>query len=116
MSFLSGWNKRKAIKYGTTKPSSNLTSFPLLLKITGDTNIGAELSSRKFIVTGADGVTQIPYGAYNDFSVAGGSCTLTLRLKTNLLSSASTGDVIGYLYYDHTQTDQNDRAGVVTGN
>lgn len=112
MPFLSGWNYRKAIKYGTTKPGSNLTSFPTLLKIVADTDIGAVLSSRKFAVTDTDGTTQLAYGNYNDFAVPGGSCTFTLRFKQTLSSSAATGDVIGYLYYDQSQTDQANRAGV----
>ncbi len=112
-SFLSGWGYRKAIKYGTTKPGSNLTAFPTLLKIVADTDIGAVLSSRKFAVTDVDGVTQIPYGNYNDFVVSAGACTATLRFKQTLSSSAATGDVMGYLYYDQSQTDQANRAGVL---
>lgn len=111
-SFLSGWGKRKAIKYGTTIPGSNLTDFDLLIQIVADSDIGAELSGRKFAVTEADGTTQVPYGHYNDFDLTGGDCTFTLRALFDLDSGASTGDVLGYLYYDDGQTDQTNRSGV----
>lgn len=116
MPFLSGWNYRKAIKYGSTKPGANLTAFSLVIKIAGDTDIGAVLSARKFAITGSDGVTTTPYGNYNNFALSGGACTFTLRAKFNLSSSAATGDVIGYLYYDDTQTDTADRTGCLDSN
>lgn len=112
MGWLGTWAKRKAIKYGTTKPSSSLTDFPLLIKIAGDTDIGAVLSSQKFAVTTSDGSTTTSYGAIS-FTSSGGSCTANLRAKFSPSSAASTGDVLGYLYYDNSQTDQENKSGVL---
>lgn len=113
--FLAGWSKRKEIRYGATIPASNLSAFPLLLKIIDDADIGAELSSRKFAVTEADGETEVPYGHYNDYSETGGEVTFTLRALFDLDSAALENEIIGYLYYDDSATDQSDRAGLADG-
>lgn len=115
MPFLAGWNYRKEIRYGATIPASNLTNFPLLLKIIDDADIGAELSARKFAVTEADGETTVAYGHYNDFDVTGDECTFTLRALFDLDSGASEDDVLGYLYYDDAATDQSNRSGLADG-
>lgn len=112
MPFLSGWGKRKAIEYGTIFPDSNLTDFPLLITIAADSNIASELSGGGGIaVTAADGDTEIPFGLYPSSDPSSGD--ITLRLLTDLLTAASTGDVIGYIYYDALQTTTEDKAGTV---
>jgi hypothetical protein len=105
MTFLAGFSKRKAIKYGSQRPSSSLTAFPKLLVVSNDADIGAELTSRKLAVTLADGTTQVPYGSHS-FVSSGGLATFTIRAKFDLNSAANQGDVLGYLYYDHTASDQ----------
>jgi hypothetical protein len=111
MSFLSGFRKRKAIKYGSTLPTAALASFSKLFVITGDTDIGTELSTQKLAVTLADGITLAPYGALS-FSSSGGSATLRIRAKFTLSNSAVAGDVLGYLYYDSSGSDQSDKTNV----
>lgn len=112
MTFLAGFSKRKAIKIATAGiPSSDLAAFSKLFKISGDTDIGGETTSQKLAVTLADGVTQVPYGALS-FGVSGGAATAVLRAKFDLSHSWSNGDTIGYLYYDHTATDQSNKSGV----
>jgi hypothetical protein len=115
MTFLSGFAKRKAIKYGSQRPSSSLTAFPKLFVVSNDADIGAELTSRKLAVTLSDGTTQVPYGSHS-FLSSGGLASFTVRAKFDLNSAANQGDVLGYLYYDHTATDQANRSGVVSGN
>lgn len=112
MGFLTGYNKRKAIKYNTVFPGSNLTDFPKLFKITTDADIASELSSNNGIaVTLANGTTTVPFGLYP--TTDGNVGTLLLRAQFSPLTAASTGDVMGYLYYDHTQTTSEDKAGTV---
>jgi hypothetical protein len=111
--FLTGYGLRKAIKYGSTLPASNLTAFPKLVKTSADADITAELSGGGGVaVTLADGTTTVPFGLYPSSAPASG--TLTLRAKFDLSSAASAGDVLGYLYYDHTQTTSQNRSGVVS--
>lgn len=115
MPFLSGFGKRKAIKYGTVFPGSNLTDFPKLIKITTDADIAAELTGTHLAVTEADGTTLVPHGLYPSSNPAAGTIILRAKFPT-LLTAASTGDVLGYLYYDDGGTDQEDKAGVMDGN
>ncbi len=116
MTFLSGYGKRKKIEYGTVFPGSNLAHFPKRIHITADADIAAELSSANGIaITEADGTTTIPFGLYPTSDPANG----TIELRANflsLLTAATTGDTLGYLYYDHTQTTTEDKDGVMDGN
>jgi hypothetical protein len=66
-------------------------------------------------VTLADGTTQVPYGSHS-FVSSGGLATFTIRAKFDLSSAANQGDVLGYLYYDHTASDQANRSGVLDSN
>jgi hypothetical protein len=113
MPFLTGYGKRKEIRYGTVFPGANLTDFPKLFKITADSDIAAELSGGGGIaVTEADGTTQVPFGLYPSSVPASGD--LILRAKFDLLTAANTGDVLGYIYYDAGQTTSEDKAGTVS--
>lgn len=112
MPFLIGFSKRKAFKYGTVFPGSNQSGFPKLFRITGDSDIAAELASGGGIaVTLADGTTEIPFGLYPSTDLASGD--VLLRTKIDPLTSASTGDVMAYLYYDASGTTSEDKAGTV---
>src|SRR5690349_11119672 len=112
MPFLTGYNKRKALKYGTTLPGSNLTGFPFWLSVTGDTDIASELASGGGVAfTLADGTTTVPFGLYPTTALASGD--VYARMKFDPLSSASTGTIFGYVYYDHTQTTSQDKANTV---
>src|SRR4029078_1180129 len=114
MPFLNGFSKRKAIKIATAGiPSSSLTAYPKLFVITGDTNIGTELTSQKLAVTSVDGTTQVPYGALY-FNSNGSTADLTIRAKFDLPNTLVNGATIGYLYYDHLATDQSNKASVLT--
>jgi hypothetical protein len=113
MPFLTGFTKRKELRYSTVFPDSNLTDFPKLFVISGDADLIAELSGGGGIaVTEADETTEVPFGLYPSSDPAGG--TLILRAKFTMLTAATTGDVIGYLYYDSGATTTQDRAGVVS--
>lgn len=113
-SFLSGWGKRKAIKYGTVFPGSNLTDFPVLLKIAADSDIAAELASGGGIaITAADGTTLIPFGVYASVTVLS-TGDITIRFKVSPLAAASTGDVMAYLYFDASKSTTEDKPNTVS--
>lgn len=113
MAVLPGWAKRKEIRYGTVFPGSNLTNFPLLVSVAVDADVAAELAGGGGIaITGADGTTLCAFGLYPTNNLATGK--LLLRFKTDLLTAASTGDVIGYLYYDALQTTVEDKPNTVS--
>lgn len=113
MPFLSGFSRRKEIQYGTVFPDANLSDFPKLFVVAADSDLAAELASGGGIaVTEADGTTGVPFGLYPSSDPTSGD--LILRAKFDLLTAASTGDTIGYLYYDASQTTTEDKAGVVS--
>lgn len=112
MPFLAGFAKRKEIRYGTVFPGANLSEFPKLIKITTDADIAAELSATKLAFTEADGETLAPHGLYPSSNAPAGTVIARVKFAT-LLTAASTGDVMGYIYYDDSATDQEDKAGCV---
>lgn len=115
MGWLGTWAKRKAIKYGVTKPGSSLTDFPLLIQISGDSDLGTALGATpKLALTLADGTTAVNHGRIS-WSYSGGNVTANIRAKFAPQSSASTGDVLGYIYYDSAQTDTQSKSGVLDG-
>lgn len=113
MPFLAGWGYRKAIKYGTAFPGSNLTDFPKLFEISGDTDIAAVLSGGGGVtLTLSDGTTTVPFGLYPSTALASGN--ITMRVKLSPLTAATTGDVMAYLYYDAGQSTSEDKANTVS--
>lgn len=112
MAFLSGFGKRKAIKYGTIFPDSSLSDFPKLFVIEADSDIASELSGGGGIaVTEADGETPVPFGLYPSSDPSSGD--IILRAKFDIAAGASTGDTLGYIYYDSGQSTTEDKAGTV---
>lgn len=104
--------KYKNILYGSTKPSSNLTGFPKLFKITLDADIAAALALGGGIeLYGPDGSTPIPFGLYPSTNLALG--TILFRALLDPLNSASTGDVMGKLRYGSGLTTTEDKAATV---
>jgi hypothetical protein len=111
--FLSGFTRRKEIRYGTVFPGANLTDFPKLFNIVADGDVAAQLSGGGGIaITKTDGVTTTPFGIYPSSVPSTGN--LLLRAKFDLLTAAVTGDVLGYLYYDGSGVTTEDKAGTVS--
>ena len=101
--FLSGWSYRKKIIISTT-PTSNLADFPILVKITGDTSIGAGALSNGYDIrfTTADGSnTILPYER-EDFTVTAGSATGNFWVKTPVYSSPTGSQNTFYIYYGNS--------------
>jgi hypothetical protein len=104
--------KYKEIKYGTAFPNSNLTDFPKLISIVADTDIAAELASGGGIeLYAADGTTPVPFGLYPQTNLASG--TILMRVLTDVLTAASTGDTMLRLRYGAALTTVEDKSAVV---
>jgi len=114
-----GTTHRKAIKYGTVKPASDLSDFPLLLLISSDTDIGAVLSATTngngIIITDTDEVSVFPFGIVN-YNNPSGSADLAILTKGEVYSSSLTDEVRGYLYYGKQDVDFSDRSNVPDSN
>jgi len=110
---LSNYANRKEIRYGTAGvPASDLPGFPKLLEFT-DTDIAAELSSNDGVcITLANGVTPVPMGLYPSADLASGY--FLGRAKFDLDSGAAPDDVLGYIYFDSTQTTVENKPGAVS--
>lgn len=107
--------KYKEIKYGTAFPASNLTDFPKLFEISGDTDIAAELAGGGGIeLYLADGTTAVPFGLYPSTSLASGN--ILMRVKMSPLTAATTGDVMLRLRYGSGLTTVEDKSGTVSNN
>ena len=93
-----GRSRRKRIDVQTTNLDSNLTDFPLLVMLDGDTDIGAMCLSNGYdvIFTASDGTTLLPFERVS-FSVTGGAATAEFWVKTSL-STAGTYIYINYGY------------------
>lgn len=117
---LTGWTKRKAIKYTDVLPNDDMDDYPLLVKIDSDADIADELSSGGGITfTSDDGETEVPFALYTTTDLASG--TVNARVKFNLRGYSNSyddpsveGQVIGYLYYDASKTTTEDKAGTVS--
>jgi len=96
-SWLTGWDYRKKITIDNTNVDSNLTDFPLYVKVDSDTDIGANALGTGYDIrfTSATGAT-LSYER-ESFSVDGGAATGHFWVKVPDVSSSSTTDI--YLYY-----------------
>jgi len=98
MAWLAGYTKRKKITIDNTNVDSDLTNFPLLVKVTSDAAIGAVCRSDGLDIrfTSVDGTTLLKYER-ETFSVSGGQATGIFWVKVPTVAGAADTDV--YLYY-----------------
>jgi hypothetical protein len=114
MTYPNGFLYRKPILAGSSRPSSDLTSFSKLFIISSDSDIDARCSSQKFQFTEADGTTTAPYGGlYFD---ASGNLKARAKFATWPASATAGVTVLGYLYYGDAGTDQSNKAGAIDSN
>jgi hypothetical protein len=92
------WVYRKKITIQNTNVDSDLSNFPLYVKISSDPNIGAhaQADGDDIIFTLADGVTQIPYEK-EAFGIAGGNAIGHFWVKVPTVYSSHTTDI--FMYY-----------------
>lgn len=102
---LSGWDKRKKITIDSTKVDSDVTHFPVVVIMDGDTDFFGELGAgqgKKVAFTKADGETQL-YGELEEFDAGSQKAVYHVSKSDWTISSAS--DTVFYIYYDSTQSD-----------
>jgi len=107
------WKYRKKITVDYTKVASNLSSFPLLIDTTSDSNLASSALSSGYdiLFTSSDGQTKLSHQVEKYTSSSG---NLIAWVKTNLSSSSNT---ILYMYYGNsTASDQSDTANVWDSN
>ena len=101
-SWLTGWTYRKKITISKTNVASDLSTFPLLVKIAeaggGSSNIGAHSRSDGYDIrfTSSDGTTILPYER-ETFSVTSSNLTANIWVKVPTITTASNTDI--YIYY-----------------
>lgn len=109
------WSKYKEVQYGTVFPGSNLTDFPLLVKIAADSDIASECGSGGGIkFTSADGMTDLAFGLYPSSDITTGD--IIARVKASPITSGTTGNPIVRLYYSASESTSENKAGVMDGN
>lgn len=109
------WSKYKEVQYGTVFPGSNLTDFPLLMKIAADSDIASELSGGGGIkFTSADGMTDLAFGLYPSSDITTGD--IIARVKASPITSGTTGNPIARLYYSASESTSENKSGVMDGN
>lgn len=103
--WLAGWNYRRKITISHTNVGSDLTDFPLLVKIAessgSSTNIGANCLANGYDIrfTSSDGMTLLPYER-ETFSVSSNNLTANIWVKVPVISH--TADTVIYMYYNYS--------------
>lgn len=97
------YNYRKEITIDHTYVDSDLTDFPVLIKITSDSDIGGIANADGYDVrfTSSDGSTLLKYER-ESFSVSGGAATAVFWVKVPTVAGASNTTI--YIYYRTTDT------------
>ncbi|MFA6410090.1 MAG: DUF2341 domain-containing protein [Candidatus Buchananbacteria bacterium] len=104
-SWLSGWQYRKEITVAKTNVDSELTNFPLLVKIAGDTDIGAGVSdgTNGYDLRFTDSSGNLLAYERENFSVLTGSASGNFWVKVPTVNSSS--DPLAttiYIYYGNS--------------
>jgi hypothetical protein len=96
--WLTGWQDRKRISIKHTNVDSNLTDFPLYVKIVNDTDIGASARSDGYDIrfTFSDGATLLKYER-ETFTITEGKANGDFWVKVPTVSSFES--TIIYIYY-----------------
>jgi len=120
MAFLTGWDKRIKITADNTVVDSDLSHFPLTVRLGTAVGIGdvdtscvfdeltSDANRKKIAVTKADGETQL-YVEIEQWDDANEKAVLHCGITGDTLSSAS--DTEYYLYYDVDHADNTDYVG-----
>lgn len=97
-SFLSGYTKRKKITISNTNVISDLSNFPLMVKVTSDSDIGGVARSDGYDIrfTSSDGTTLLDYER-EIFSITSGSATGIFWVCIPTVASAASTDI--YIYF-----------------
>lgn len=110
--WLSGWSYRKALTISNAHVDQALTSFPLSVRVAGDTDVGAHAlaSGNDLRFTAADGLTLLPYER-ESFAVSAGSATGDLWVSVPGIASGASATIFMY-YGNASAADGQDRTAV----
>jgi len=118
--WLTGWGYRKKITISHANVDSDLTNFPLLVKVAetggGDGNIGAHAlaNGNDIRFTSSDGVSLLPYER-ETYSVSSNNLSANMWVKVPNISGTSNTEI--YIYYGKTgASDGQNAAGVWESN
>lgn len=105
--WLSGWSSRKMITISSTDVgSTDLSNFPLLVKVTADSDLSTALSSGNDIrFTSSDGVTLLSYERESWAGGSGDPGTGVFWVKVPTISY--TSDTIIYIYFGNASASTN---------
>ena len=97
--WLAGWSYRKAITIDNANVDSDLTDFPLLVKITADADIGdgAQADGDDIRFTDSGGTTLLPYEEESWTGGAGNDATADFWVKVPTVATAADSTI--YAYY-----------------
>jgi Tfp pilus assembly protein PilX len=115
--WLCGWPYRKKITISKTNVDADLADFPLYVKLSGDSDIGAYSRSDGHDIrfTGSDGVTLLSYERESWTGGGGSSVTADFWVKVPTVATAANTDI--YIYYGKSDaTDGQDAANVWDSN
>jgi hypothetical protein len=120
--WLSTWKYRRKVTVSTANIDSNLTHFPVSLKLGASVGIGSDdvtsifdelgANSKKFAVTKSDGTTQI-YCEIEKWDNGGEQAWLWVSKDDLVLSSTASTDL--YFYYDSSKSDNTTYVGNTKG-
>jgi hypothetical protein len=99
----SGFGYYKTVTVDHTKVLADLSSFPVLVSIAGDTSLGARCRADGYdvVFTDSTGETLLNFER-ESFAITGGACTAVFWVKTDLSSGSDT--VIRMYYGNASQT------------
>jgi len=110
--WLGTWSNRIELTVDSSKIDSNLTHFPLLIKLSTSSGIGSDdvtgANYLKLAVTEDDGTTEL-YVEVEKWDDTGEEAWLWTSLSTTVIDSST--DTTLYLYYDSTHADNTSYVG-----
>jgi len=112
-----GWNYRKEITISNANVDSNLTNFPLLVKLSNDAGVGSHISdtTNGYDIRFTDSSGNLLSYERESFSVTSGSATGVFWVKVPIISSSA--DTIIYMYYGNSSaSDGQDKTAVWDSN
>src|SRR3989344_8949848 len=101
--WLTGWSYRKAITIDNANVDSDLTDFPLLVKITADADIGdgAQADGDDIRFTDSGGTTLLPYEEESWTGGGGDDATAIFWVKVSTVATAADSTI--YAYYGKSE-------------
>jgi hypothetical protein len=98
--WLEGWNYRKTITVDHTKVAGNLTYFPMLVNISGDTDLGTNALANGYDLRFVNTTGALLDYERENFTTSDGSTNALIWIE--LPSVSSVVDTVTYMYYGNS--------------